>query len=43
MVMAAVDGAKGDPHAYRDYRLTQIMKGKPNAITSKPDSELVIG
>ena len=27
MVMAAVDGHAGEPGAYRDYRLHQIMKG----------------
>jgi hypothetical protein len=26
IVMAAVDGRQGDPNAYRDYRLQQIMK-----------------
>lgn len=43
MVVAAVDGAKGDPNAYRDYRLTQIMSEKSNPIASEADSELVIG
>jgi hypothetical protein len=43
MVMAAIDGAGGDPHAYRDYRLTQIMAERPSAIAPETDSELVIG
>jgi hypothetical protein len=43
MVMAAVDGAEGDPHTYRDYRLTQIMAEKPHGIPSEANSELVIG
>jgi hypothetical protein len=43
MVMAAVEGAEGDPHAFRDYRLTQIMAGTPSATASETNSELVIG
>jgi hypothetical protein len=43
MVMAAVDGADGDPHAYRDYRLTQIMAKRSSTIASETHSRLVVG
>jgi hypothetical protein len=31
MVMATVDGHKGEPGLYRDYRLRQIMKESTTA------------
>jgi hypothetical protein len=43
IVMAAVEGAEGNPHAYRDYRLTQIMTETPRDPARETDSELVIG
>lgn len=35
MILAAVDGKKGDPHGFRDYRLRTIMSGAP----AGPESE----
>ena len=44
LVAAAVDGHKGEPDAYRDYKLRQIMREKTgdNQITCERESELVV-
>lgn len=44
MVLAAVEGCKGDPNDYRDYRLRQIMKeARPATIVSDRDAPLMVG
>ena len=35
IAMAAVDGQPGEPGLYRDYRLRQIMDGKPESLLQK--------
>ena len=43
MVMAAVDGCKGNPNAYRDYRLRQIMKGVARSTADIDRTPAMIG
>jgi hypothetical protein len=48
MVMAAVDGKEGQPGAYRDYKLRQIMQERTASISSKEilaesEAEVVLG
>jgi hypothetical protein len=42
MVVAAVEGQKGQPGAYRDYKLRQIMQQPMPKIVSERESELVL-
>lgn len=42
MVMAAVDGHAGDPHAYRDYRLRQIMHEQKRSVEDQ-EPRMVVG
>ena len=41
MVMAAVDGKSGNPNAYRDYKLRQIMDEPQSAVVEKPQQQLL--
>ena len=44
MAMAAVDGHKGNPNQYRDYRLRQIMKeAEPVPIGAEQNSPMMVG
>jgi hypothetical protein len=43
MVVAAVEGQKGQPGAYRDYKLRQIMDKPMPKIVSERESEVVLG
>ena len=44
MVTAAVDGRKGNPNDYRDYRLRQIMKeAQPARIRTQQGWPLMVG
>jgi len=43
MVMAAVDGCKGDPNTYRDYRLRQIKKGVAGSTADIDRTAAMIG
>jgi hypothetical protein len=43
MVVAAVEGQKGQPGAYRDYKLRQIMDKPIPKIVSERESEVVLG
>jgi hypothetical protein len=42
MVMAAVDGHAGDPHAYRDYRLHPIMHEQKRSVEDQ-EPRMVVG
>lgn len=42
MVSAAVEGQKGEPGAYRDYKLQQIMQKPMAKIVSERESEVVL-
>lgn len=44
MVKAAVEGQEGEPGAYRDYKLRQIMQEQAcGKISAEPETEVVLG